>query len=63
MKTRMITVHSLTENRYLCGENVHNGKRISLLPLHHYILKGLYNQLFTSITGSDLFGRRIELRK
>ncbi len=37
MKTRqwlIITVHSLTENRYLCGENVHNGKHISLL-LHH----------------------------
>ncbi len=32
----MITVHALTENRYLCSTNVHNGERISL-PLHHYI--------------------------
>ncbi len=38
----MITVHLLTENRYLCGENVHNGKCISL-PFHHYI----YTQRYT----------------
>ncbi len=52
----MITVHLLTENRYLCCQNVRNGKCISL-SLHYnynyyiymYILKG-----FPSNVKSDL---------
>ncbi len=42
----MITVHSLTENRYLCRENVHNGKRISLSLQYYIYLKRVINSLY-----------------
>ncbi len=59
----MITVHSLTENSDLCGENVHNGKRkqfIRSLRTAIYVAKMCIMVNVHSLTeNSDLCGENV----